>query len=92
MPTIVNIHEAKTHLSRLLEAVERGDEIVIARAGHPIATLSAYRPPRRAIAPPGSMQGRDWWAADDFDAPIDDLFDVLKDDAEAHDDDGLATG
>ena len=83
MQTTVNIHEAETHLSRLLEAVERGEEVVIARAGHPIATLSAYRPPRRKVAPPGSMQGQDWRMADDFDAPIDDLFDCLRDDAGA---------
>ena len=49
----VNVHEAKTHLSRHLEAVENGEEIVIARAGDPIATLSAYKPPRKRIAPPG---------------------------------------
>ena len=79
MPTIVNIHEAKTHLSRLLEAVERGEEVVIARAGHPIATLSAYKPPHRKIAPPGSMEG-EIWMAEDFDEPLDDLFDCLKDD------------
>jgi prevent-host-death family protein len=35
----VNVHEAKTHLSRLLERVERGEEIVIARAGKPVAKL-----------------------------------------------------
>ena len=74
----VNIHEAKTHLSRLLEAVERGEEVVIARAGQPIATLVAYRPPRRRIAPLGGMEG-EIWIADDFDEPIDDLFDCLKD-------------
>ena len=43
----VNIHEAKTHLSRLLESVEQGEEIVIARAGQPVALLTAYREPRR---------------------------------------------
>ncbi len=74
----VNIHEAKTHLSRLLEAVERGEEVVIARAGQPIAILTVYKPPRRRIAPPGSMEG-EIWMADDFDEPIDDLFDCLKD-------------
>ncbi len=74
----VNIHEAKTHLSRLLEAVERGEEIVIARAGQPIATLTVYKPPRRRIAPPGSMEGQGWMA-DDFNDPIDDDFDVFKD-------------
>ena len=81
----VNIHEAKTHLSRLLEAVERGEEVVIARAGQPIATLAAYQPPRRKIAPPGSMAEEGWWMADDFDAPIDDLFDCLREDAEPED-------
>lgn len=74
----INIHEAKTHLSRLLERVERGEEVVIARAGQPIATLVAYRPPRRTIAPPGSMDGRDWQMADDFDAPVDELFSVFQ--------------
>ena len=74
----VNVHEAKTHLSRLLEAVERGEEVVIARAGKPVATLSAYVPPKRKILPPGSMKNEGWWMADDFNDPIDDLFDVLK--------------
>ena len=74
----VNIHEAKTHLSRLLEAVESGEEIVIARAGDPIATLSAYKPPRKRIAPPGSLAGMGFWMTDDFNEPINELFDVLK--------------
>lgn len=78
---VVNIHEAKTHLSRLLEMVERGEKVVIARAGQPVATLAAYRPPRRRIAPPGSMQGRDWQVADDFDAPLDELFSVFRDES-----------
>lgn len=74
----VNIHEAKTHLSRLLEAVERGEEVVIARAGKPIATLSAYKKPRKTFLPPGSLLGTDWTMSDDFDDPIDDLFDVFR--------------
>ena len=86
MPTIVNIHEAKTHLSRLLAAVERGDEVVIARAGHPIATLSAYKPPRRKIVPPGSLGKLDVWMSDDFDDPLDDLFDCLKDGPDSDED------
>ena len=52
----VNVHEAKTHLSRHLEAVENGEEIVIARSGDPIATLSAYKPPRKRIAPRGASR------------------------------------
>jgi prevent-host-death family protein len=49
MGTTVNIHEAKTHLSRLLERVQNGEEITIAKAGKPIATLNAIRehPARR---------------------------------------------
>jgi prevent-host-death family protein len=43
----VNVHEAKTHLSQLLEQVEAGERIVIARAGHPIAMLTPYRPATR---------------------------------------------
>jgi prevent-host-death family protein len=46
----VNVHEAKTHLSRLLESVQVGEEIIIARAGHPVARLTAIpasTPPAR---------------------------------------------
>jgi prevent-host-death family protein len=39
----VNVHEAKTQLSRLLEEVEAGERIVVARAGVPVAVLSPYR-------------------------------------------------
>jgi prevent-host-death family protein len=49
MSATVNIHEAKTHLSRLLERVQAGEEIVIAKAGRPVARLTAItaRPARR---------------------------------------------
>ena len=39
MPTIINIHEAKTHLSKLLERVKNGEEIILAKAGKPYARL-----------------------------------------------------
>lgn len=78
---LVNIHEAKTHLSRLLEAVQAGEDVVIAKAGAPIVRLVPYAPPRPHIAPPGAMEG-EGWIADDFDDPIDDMFDCLKDDVE----------
>ncbi|MGA2450188.1 MAG: type II toxin-antitoxin system prevent-host-death family antitoxin [Polyangiaceae bacterium] len=47
----VNVHEAKTQLSRLLEAVEAGERVVIARAGEPVAVLAPYRAavPRRRL-------------------------------------------
>ena len=39
MTSVVNVHEAKTHLSRLLERVRQGEEIILAKAGHPCARL-----------------------------------------------------
>lgn len=78
---IVNIHQAKTQLSKLLEQVQAGEDVIIAKAGDPIARLIPYAPPKHKIAPPGAMEG-EGWIADDFDEPVDDLFDCLKDDAE----------
>lgn len=63
----VNIHEAKTHLSRLVERVEAGEEVVIARAGRPVARLVAFKP-RTERRRPGLWQGR-VVLAPDFDAP-----------------------
>jgi prevent-host-death family protein len=64
----VNIHEAKTHLSRLVEEVEAGQEILIARAGKPVARLAplAKAAKRRR---PGAMAGH-LWIAKDFDAAL----------------------
>lgn len=66
--TTVNVHEAKTQLSRLLERVLQGEEIVIARYGQPVARLVAVaeRPARRA---PGSAEGR-VSLSQDFDDPL----------------------
>ncbi len=75
--TTVNTHEAKTQLSRLLERVEAGEEVIIARAGKPVAVLSRYVAQRAPIAPPGAMAGVGWMA-DDFDAPVEELFDALR--------------
>jgi prevent-host-death family protein len=49
MMKVVNVYEAKTNLSKLLDAVERGEEIVIARAGRPVADLRPHRERRRQI-------------------------------------------
>ena len=64
----VNIHEAKTHLSRLLARVEAGEEVVIKRAGRPVARLVPIHPPERRRVP-GLDKGK-VWIADDFDAPL----------------------
>jgi prevent-host-death family protein len=74
-PKTVNVHEAKTHLSRLLGRVERGEEIVIARSGRPIARLLPFLP-NKTTRVLGSARGQ-VWIADDFDAPLPD--DVLAD-------------
>jgi prevent-host-death family protein len=67
----VNIHEAKTHLSRLLQRVAAGEEVTIARSGVPVARLVAVEPEKKKIRPLGMDRGR-VWIADDFDAPLPD--------------------
>ena len=64
----VTVHEAKTHLSRLLERVEGGEEVIIARGRKPVARLVPMggKPPQREL---GRDAGR-VWIADDFDAPL----------------------
>lgn len=70
MKKLVNIHEAKTHLSRLLAQVEAGGEVVIAKAGKPVARL---------VPVAGGRSGRELGVdrgrvviGDDFDAPLPD--------------------
>jgi prevent-host-death family protein len=67
----VNIHEAKTQLSKLVARAEGGEEVVISRAGVPVAKLVAYHEP---VAPrqPGGWRGR-VRIADDFDSLPPDL-------------------
>ena len=73
---IVNMHEAKTHLSRLVERAANGEEIIIANAGRPRARLVAYEQ-RRSPRTPGSMRDR-IWLADDFDQTPDDLLEAFE--------------
>ncbi len=63
---MVNVHRAKTELSRLLEAVERGEDVVIARAGTPVARLVPVAPKERM---PGRLVGEIRFGAD-FDDPL----------------------
>jgi len=73
----VNIHQAKTHLSKLLQEVEQGEEVVIARSGIPIARLVAWQTRPQPVASPGAMRGQ-ITLSDDFDAPLDGLFESLR--------------
>lgn len=63
----VNVHEAKTHLSRLLQRVEAGEEVVIARAGQSVAKLVPIVGSRSREA--GMDEGKGW-ISPDFDAPL----------------------
>ena len=75
MIQIVNIYEAKTHFSKLLDRVMNGEEIIIAKSGTPVARLLPIADPP-VIRKPGSAKGS-IRIAPDFDAPLPE--DVLKD-------------
>jgi prevent-host-death family protein len=66
----VNIHEAKTNFSKLIDAVSGGEEIVIARAGKPAARLVPIQG-QKVVRKPGALKGK-IRIADDFDAPLPD--------------------
>lgn len=65
---IVNIFQAKTQLSKLIEMAEQGQDVVIARAGKPVARLTGLAPEKKAIRY-GVLKGQVRIAAD-FDAPL----------------------
>lgn len=66
MVTEVNVHEAKTHLSRLLKKVEEGERVVISRGGTPVADLVPHeRPPLI----PGLLKGQLRYDSETFDNP-----------------------
>jgi prevent-host-death family protein len=65
----VNIHEAKTHLSRLVERAAAGEEIIIAKAGKPMARLVPPAEKARKPRVPGMLKGKLYIAEDAF-APM----------------------
>lgn len=73
----INVYAAKTHLSRLIDQVNAGEEVVITRHGRPVARLVPIEAgkPRR----PGLLEGQGFWMAEDFDAPLpDDMLDLFE--------------
>ena len=73
----INIHQAKTHLSKLLEEVGKGLEIVIAKSGTPIARLTGISP-ARPVRKPGFLKGK-IKIAENFDAPLaDEVLDAFE--------------
>ena len=74
--TTINIYEAKTHLSRMIDRAAAGEEIVISRNGRPVARLCRLEPSKRNSVKFGVLKGR-IKVAPDFDAPLPD--EVLAD-------------
>ena len=74
MATIVNMHEAKSSLSRLVAQVTAGEEVVIARAGKPVAKLVKYQGEPRKL---GCWEGK-VWMADDFDETDEELIALFE--------------
>jgi prevent-host-death family protein len=73
----VSVYAAKTHLSRLIDRANAGEEVVITRHGRPVARLV----PAQAVKPrrPGLLEGQGYWIAEDFDAPLpDNLLDLFE--------------
>lgn len=65
----INIHEAKTNFSKLIEKAEAGEEIIIARGGKPVAKLMGLGP-AKSLRQPGSAKNDAIVVAEDFDAPL----------------------
>lgn len=74
---IINIHEAKTHLSRILARVSQGESVVIGKSGKPVAVLSPY-PSTRTKRRPGTLKGK-ITIAEDFDSDNEALADLFED-------------
>ncbi|MCC7050136.1 MAG: type II toxin-antitoxin system Phd/YefM family antitoxin [Alphaproteobacteria bacterium] len=83
MAKTVNIYEAKTHLSRLVDEASQGEEIVIARHGHPVARLVALAEKPKEKRPLGLFKGQ-IWVAPDFDETPEELIAAF----EGRDDEG----
>jgi prevent-host-death family protein len=77
--TQVSVHEAKTHLSRLLHDVERGEEVIISRNGEPIAKLV---PMRRKAPLLGMDEGKGFTVPEDFNELPEDILDLFEKDLE----------
>ncbi len=78
MATTVNLYEAKTQLSSLVERAAKGEEIVIAKAGKPKVRLVPVEPSGKGLRQPGGLKGK-IWIADDFDDPLpDDILDAFE--------------
>lgn len=75
----VNIHEAKTQLSKLLKQVALGEEVIIAKAGKPVAKLVPFMEPPPARRTLGENRGKILWISPDFDKEDPELTALFED-------------
>ena len=73
----VNVHQAKTNLSKLLAEVERGEEVVIARAGKPVARLVKEAAVGPVLRKAGDWKGKVWFAPD-YDKADDEILEMFE--------------
>ena len=78
---VINVSEARTHLSKLLDRVANGEEIVLGKAGKPMARLVPYGQPRQPREP-GRLAGT-IWIAPDFDETPEDIIAAFEGNPEA---------
>ncbi|MES8739316.1 type II toxin-antitoxin system Phd/YefM family antitoxin [Cutibacterium acnes] len=74
--TQATIHQAKTHLSKLIQKALAGEEVIIAKAGKPVVKLVPIEPPVAPIRKLGGWNGK-FWMADDFDAELEDFAEYM---------------
>jgi len=72
----VNIHEAKTNLSKLIAYLEKGEEVIIAKAGNPVAKLVSYTPKKKKRTP-NLLKGKIEFL-DDFDSADDEIISLFE--------------
>ena len=75
MPT-VNIYEAKTQFSKLVDTAAGGEDVIIARNGKPVARITTLEQPKKPRYRLGLLEGKGWMA-NDFDAPLPDDIQAL---------------
>ena len=80
---VINVYEAKTQLSKLLDRVAEGEELVLGKAGKPMARLVPYREVRQPRKP-GRLAGK-LWIAPDFDETPEDVIAAFEGDLDDED-------
>jgi prevent-host-death family protein len=66
----VNVYEAKTRLSQLIDAAASGSDVIIARNGKPVARITRLVEEKKPTYRLGLLEGEEGWLADDFDDPL----------------------